>query len=58
MLPEDRLRLAPEEATDATWAIGSIDVFLLLRSILEWSAEHYSDWLSCTLVAQLLVPER
>jgi AcrR family transcriptional regulator len=57
MLPEDRLRGSVEEATDTTWAIGSIDVFLLLRSIQGWDAAHYAKWLSRTLVDQLLVPE-
>jgi AcrR family transcriptional regulator len=33
---ELRLRRSPEEATDSAWAIGSIDVFLLLRSIQGW----------------------
>jgi len=57
MLPEDRLRGSVEEATDSTWAIGSIDVFLLLRSIQGWDAAHYAKWLGQTLVDQLLVPE-
>jgi AcrR family transcriptional regulator len=57
MVPRDRLRRSPEEATDTTWAIGSIDVFLLLRSIHDWSPEQYSDWLSRALIDQLLVPE-
>ena len=57
MLPEHRLRRSPEESTDTTWAIGSIDVFLLLRSIRAWDARHYSEWLSRTLVDQLLAPE-
>ena len=57
MLPEDRLRRPPEEAADTTWAIASIDVFLLLRSILGWDAKQYGEWLSRTLVDQLLIPE-
>jgi AcrR family transcriptional regulator len=57
MLPEDRLRRSPGEATDSAWAIGSIDVFLLLRSIEGWDAARYVTWLGETLVAQLLVPE-
>ncbi|MGA8296802.1 MAG: helix-turn-helix domain-containing protein [Acidimicrobiales bacterium] len=56
-LPKDRLRSSVEEATDTAWAIGSIDVFLLLRSIQGWDAAQYSKWLSQTLVDQLLVPE-
>jgi AcrR family transcriptional regulator len=58
MLPEHRLRRSPEEATDTAWAIGSIDVFLLLRSIQGWDAPRYATWLRQTLVDQLLVPKR
>jgi len=57
MIPEHRLRRSPEEATDAAWAIGSIDVFLLLRSIQGWDDQQYLTWLSETLVVQLLVRE-
>lgn len=57
MLPERRLRYSPEEATASAWAIGSIDVFLLLRSIHGWDATHYADWLRRTLVDQLLTPD-
>jgi AcrR family transcriptional regulator len=57
MLPEQRLRRSVEESVDTAWAIGSIDVFLLLRSIRGWDAAHYSEWLSRTLVDQLLTPE-
>lgn len=57
MLPKHRLREPPEESTDTAWAIGSIDVFLLLRSLREWDAVHYEEWLSRTLVDQLLTPE-
>lgn len=57
MLPEDRLRRSSEDSTDTAWAIGSIDVFLLLRSIRGWDATQYAEWLRRTLVDQLLVPE-
>lgn len=57
MLPENRLRQSYDESTDAAWAIGSIDVFLLLRSTQAWDAAHYADWLSRTLVVQLLIPK-
>jgi AcrR family transcriptional regulator len=57
MLPELRLRQPPEESADTAWAIGSIDVFLLLRSVLEWHPAQYSEWLSRTLVDQLVTPE-
>jgi AcrR family transcriptional regulator len=58
MLPEQRLRRSREEATDTAWAIGSIDVFLLLRSIQGWNAQQYATWLSQTLTDQLLIPPR
>jgi AcrR family transcriptional regulator len=57
LLPEQRLRQPLEETTNTAWAIGSIDVFLLLRSIRGWDAAQYSEWLSRTLVHQLLAPE-
>lgn len=56
MIPEQHLRRSREEATDTAWAIGSIDVFLLLRTIQGWDAEHYAIWLSQTLTDQLLGP--
>jgi AcrR family transcriptional regulator len=55
MLPERSLRLSRAESTHTAWAIASIDVFLLLRSIRNWDASHYADCLSQTLVNQLLV---
>jgi len=58
MVPEDRLRLSPEVATDTAWAIGSIDVFLLLRSNQGWDAPQYAEWLTQTLVVQLLVASK
>lgn len=57
MLPERRLRRSHEETTDTAWAIGSIDVFLLLRSIQGWNAASYAKWIKETLVDQLLLPE-
>lgn len=57
MISENRLRRSPEEATDSAWAIGSIDVFLLLHSIEGWDSSQYAEWLRQTLVDQLLVPE-
>jgi AcrR family transcriptional regulator len=56
MLPARRLRQSYEESTDTAWAIGSIDVFLLLRSVQGWDSAHYAEWLSRTLVDQLLAP--
>ena len=37
------------------WAIGSIDVFLLQRTALQWDATQYAQWLSETLVDQLVI---
>jgi AcrR family transcriptional regulator len=56
VLPRDRLRRPPEETTDTLWGIGSIDLFLLLRSIRNWDAKQYAEWLTRTLVDQLLTP--
>jgi hypothetical protein len=57
MLPRDRLRITPEQCTDTVWAIGSSEVFLLFRSVRGWDADQFRDWLSRTLVDQLLTPE-
>ena len=54
MVDEQRLRQPYEQSADTMWAIGSIDVFLLLRTVLEWDAPEYADWLSRTLVDQLV----
>jgi len=58
LLPKDRLRHPPDESTDTAWAIGSSEVFMLLRKKRGWDAHHYEQWLSRTLVEQLLIPER
>jgi hypothetical protein len=58
MIPEARLRSSHPESTDAAWAIGSIDVFLLLRTLRGWSATQYAQWLSRTLVDVLIAPKR
>jgi hypothetical protein len=55
-IPEDKLRHSHAETTDTAWAIGSIDVFLLLRTMRGWSATEYAQWLARTLVDALLVP--
>jgi AcrR family transcriptional regulator len=54
MVDKGRLRLRQDEAADTAWAIGSIDVFLLLRKVLEWDADRYAEWLSRTLVTALV----
>jgi len=56
MVDQDRLRMPSEEATDTAWAIGSIDVYLLLRSIRGWDHERYAQWLTRTLVDELVDP--
>lgn len=56
MIPEDRLRHSREESTDTAWAIGSSEVYQLLRVRRGWDADHYREWLSRTLVEQLLAP--
>jgi AcrR family transcriptional regulator len=56
MVPEDRLRKPYEYSADTMWAIGSVDVFLLLRELLGWKPKHYADWLRDTLVDELLAP--
>lgn len=56
MLPAARLRHPPARTTDTMWAIGSVDVFLLFRTVLAWDASQYAEWLGDTLVEQLLAP--
>lgn len=56
MVPEHRLRHPPDRSADTMRAVGSIDVFLLLRTVLEWDAARYAEWLSDTLVDQLVAP--
>jgi AcrR family transcriptional regulator len=56
MIPEERLRHPYEQSADTAWSIGSIDVFLLQRTVLDWNTAHYAQWLSDTLVDQLLTP--
>jgi hypothetical protein len=56
MVPEQRLRQPYERSADTMWAIGSIDVFLLQHSVLAWDATQYAQWLSDTLVDQLVRP--
>ena len=56
MIPEQRLRHPYERSADTMWAIGSIDVSLLQRTVLDWDSEQYAEWLSDTLVDQLVTP--
>jgi AcrR family transcriptional regulator len=55
-LPEHRLRRPVQASADTAWAIGSIDVYLLLRTIRGWDHAQYTTWLARTLVDQLLAP--
>ena len=54
MIPEDRLRLSHDDAADTVWAIGSTEVFLLLRTRRGWDADQFEAWLARTLTRQLL----
>ncbi len=56
MIPEHHLRHSYERSADTMWAIGSIDVSLLERTVLGWDATKYAQWLSDTLVDQLVRP--
>ncbi len=56
MVPEHRLRHRHSRSADTMWAIGSIDVFLLLRTVLAWDAAQYAEWLADTLVDELVKP--
>ncbi|HUR24070.1 MAG TPA: helix-turn-helix domain-containing protein [Acidimicrobiales bacterium] len=58
MIPESRLRRSPEESTDIAWAVGSTELFLLLRVRQGWDADRYREWLSATLIEQLLLANR
>jgi len=55
-VPELSLRRSHDDSADAAWAIGSVDVFLLMRTVLEWDADRYATWLHQTLHDQLLAP--
>ena len=56
MIPEQHLRDGHDRSADTAWAVGSIDVFLLLRTILEWDPAQYAEWLRDTLIDQLAAP--
>jgi AcrR family transcriptional regulator len=56
-IPEDRLRHSHEESTDLAWAIGSTEVFLLLRTRRGWDPDHYVESMTRVLVDVLLIPE-
>jgi AcrR family transcriptional regulator len=54
MLPAERLRRSPAQTTETMWAIGSTEVFLLMRNTLGWDAARFRTWLGQTLADQLL----
>ena len=54
MVPEQRLRHDHDRSADTMWAVGSVDVFLRFRTVLEWDATQYADWLRDTLIDQLV----
>jgi AcrR family transcriptional regulator len=56
MVAEPGLRRDHDASADTMWAVGSIDVFLLLRTVLEWDATRYAEWLRDTLIDQLVAP--
>jgi AcrR family transcriptional regulator len=58
MVPAQRLRHDHDRSADTMWAVGSIDVFLLVRTVLEWDATQYAEWLQETLIDQLVTPLR
>jgi AcrR family transcriptional regulator len=58
MVPEQHLRNDHDRSADTAWAVGSIDVFLLLRTVLEWDPAQYAEWLRDTLIDQLVAPPR
>lgn len=58
MVPERHLRHDHDRCADTAWAVGSIDVFLLLRTVLDWNANQYADWLRDALIDQLIAPPR
>lgn len=58
MLPPDRLRHSGQESADTAWAIGSIDLYLLLQTTRGWDHAQYTQWLTDTLVDLLLLAEK
>jgi len=56
-IPQYRLRQSPQASAETAWAVASPDVYLLQRSVLQWEADRYSEWLRRTLTDVLLTPE-
>jgi AcrR family transcriptional regulator len=57
MIPAKHRRHPVPESAETAWAIGSSEVFLLLRKQQGWDADRFRRWLRATLVDVLLVPE-
>jgi AcrR family transcriptional regulator len=53
-----RRDLVAAEATDILWSLTSYDVYRALVTERGWHADRYQDWLTATLVSQLLEPSR
>jgi AcrR family transcriptional regulator len=53
-IPRRHLRRTARQSAETAWAIGSPEVFLLLRSQQGWDAPRYRRWLRATLVDALL----
>lgn len=56
MIPRAHLRRPHAQSAETAWALGSPDVFLLLRSVQGWDADSYRRWIRTTLADVLLAP--
>ena len=52
------LRLPRDEALETVWALTSPELHQLLVRVRGWTRERYGNWLSESLSALLLEPER
>jgi AcrR family transcriptional regulator len=57
MIHAQHLRHSVEDSTDLVWAVGSTEVYLLLRDVRGWDAHRFQAWLSSTLRDALLTPD-
>ena len=56
MIPRRHLRRPHRESAETAWAIGSPEVFGLMRAQHGWDAAQYRRWLRATLVDALIDP--
>jgi AcrR family transcriptional regulator len=56
LIDERHLRQPYEQSADTAWTIGSIDVMLLQRTVLDRDPKAYAAWLRDTLVHELVRP--